>query len=113
MARARRRCGMWLALRDEPRAVGLTRAVGSERPPAGLCDTCRHQSIISTSRGPQYTLCERSRTDSSYPRYPRVPVTRCEGHEPRDDGASGGGDAGGSDPAASEAKPSSTETTGS
>jgi hypothetical protein len=53
------------------------------RPPAGLCDTCVHQRIVKTTRRSTFSLCERSRTDSAYPRYPRLPVTACVGHEPR------------------------------
>ena len=53
------------------------------RPPAGLCDSCVHQRIVRTTRGSSFSLCERSRTDPAYPRYPRLPVTRCGGHEPR------------------------------
>lgn len=49
---------------------------------AGLCDTCRHQRIVRTSRGSAFSLCERSRTDAAYPRYPRLPVLECPGHEP-------------------------------
>ena len=48
----------------------------------GLCDTCRHQRIVRTTRGSVFTLCERSRTDPAYPRYPRIPVVSCAGHVP-------------------------------
>ena len=53
-------------------------------PPAGLCDSCRHQRIVRNTRGSSFSLCERSRTEPEYPRYPRLPVTECAGHEPRD-----------------------------
>jgi len=53
------------------------------RPPAGLCDTCRHQRLVHTTRGSTFSLCERSRTDPDYPRYPRLPVVECPGYEPR------------------------------
>jgi hypothetical protein len=53
------------------------------RQPAGLCDTCAHQRIVRTTRGSSFSLCERSRTDPSFPRYPRLPVTACRGHERR------------------------------
>ena len=60
------------------------------RPPAGLCDSCRHQRVIRNTRGSEFSLCERSRAEPErYPRYPRVPVTACAGHEARrepDDG---------------------------
>jgi hypothetical protein len=49
----------------------------------GLCDSCRHQRIVRTSRGSVFTLCERSRIDPAYPRYPRVPVTFCAGFQHR------------------------------
>ena len=54
----------------------------SGRPAAGLCDSCRHQRLVPNTRGSVFSLCERSRTDPSYPRYPRLPVERCAGHEP-------------------------------
>ncbi len=51
---------------------------------AGLCGSCRHQRVVSTTRGTSYSLCERSREDERYPRYPRLPVPRCPGYEPRE-----------------------------
>jgi hypothetical protein len=51
------------------------------RPPAGLCDTCRHQRLVRTGRGSEFSLCERSKTDPSFPKYPRVPVLECRGFE--------------------------------
>lgn len=53
------------------------------RPPAGLCDSCVHQRLVPNTRGSEFSLCERSRTDPAYPRYPRLPVSACAGHEPR------------------------------
>jgi hypothetical protein len=48
---------------------------------AGLCDTCRHQQVVRNTRGSRFSLCRRSRDDDRYPRYPRLPVTRCTGYE--------------------------------
>lgn len=53
-------------------------------PPAGLCDSCRHQQVVPTTRGSSFSLCRLWREDPRYPRYPRLPVQRCAGHEPRD-----------------------------
>jgi hypothetical protein len=53
------------------------------REKAGLCDSCVHQRLVGTTRGSQFSLCERSRNDPAYPRYPRLPVLNCRGHEPR------------------------------
>jgi hypothetical protein len=52
-------------------------------PRAGLCDTCRYQREVRTTRGSRFSLCERSREDPAYPRYPRLPVLACRGYEPK------------------------------
>ena len=52
---------------------------------AGLCDSCAHQRMVRTSRS-EFSLCERSRTDPAYPRYPRIPVGACPGFQPRPPG---------------------------
>jgi hypothetical protein len=51
----------------------------------GLCDTCVHQQIVRNTRGSVFSLCRRSRDEPEFPRYPRVPVLACRGHEPRAD----------------------------
>ena len=53
-------------------------------PAFGLCDSCRHQRLVANTRGSTFSLCERSRTDDRFPKYPRVPVLACAGHEPPD-----------------------------
>ena len=52
-------------------------------PGAGLCDSCAHQRLVRTTRGSVFSLCERSRTDPAYPKYPRLPVIACPGYERR------------------------------
>jgi hypothetical protein len=47
----------------------------------GLCDSCRHQRIVRSGRGSVFSLCERSKTDDRYPKYPRAPVNACPGYE--------------------------------
>ena len=59
----------------------------------GLCDTCVHQQIVKNTRGSVFSLCLRSRVDPEFPRYPRVPVLECRGHEshgPADERGAGG-----------------------
>jgi hypothetical protein len=51
----------------------------------GLCDSCAYQQIVRNTRGSVFSLCRRSREDPEFPRYPRVPVRECRGHEPRRD----------------------------
>jgi hypothetical protein len=59
-------------------------------PPAGLCDRCRHQQVVGTTRGTVYSLCRRSRAEPDrYARYPRLPVLRCAGYEPERDATAG------------------------
>ncbi len=48
---------------------------------AGLCERCRHQRVVPNTRGSRFSLCERSKTDPHYPKYPRVPVLECPGFE--------------------------------
>jgi hypothetical protein len=58
---------------------------------AGLCDSCVHRQIVRTTRGSVFSLCRRSRTEPErYPRYPRLPVRECPGHERRATGAGAG-----------------------
>lgn len=61
-----------------------------DEPPTervGLCASCVHHRIVENRRGSRFHLCELSRTDARFPRYPRLPVLRCEGYAPE-----GGGD---------------------
>jgi hypothetical protein len=51
-------------------------------PPHGICDACRHQRLVPNTRGSVFSLCERSREDPDFPRYPRLPVLTCPGFEP-------------------------------
>lgn len=51
-------------------------------PNAGLCATCRHRRLVESARGSVFVLCERSRTDPRFPRYPRLPVVACAGYDP-------------------------------
>jgi hypothetical protein len=63
-------------------------------PPAGLCDSCAHQLLVRNTRGSVFSLCRRSREDPAFPRYPRLPVLACRGHEPRTSDEPGGGGGG-------------------
>ncbi len=46
---------------------------------AGLCPACEYVRMIESSRGSRFVLCERSKTDPAYPKYPPLPVIRCAG----------------------------------
>ena len=54
---------------------------GPEDPTVGLCARCRHAQRVATPRS-LFWLCERSRVDTTYARYPRLPKLDCPGFEP-------------------------------
>ncbi len=47
----------------------------------GLCSACRHARRVEGVRGSLFWLCERSLTDATFRRYPRLPVSECAGFE--------------------------------
>ena len=65
---------------DPPPGDGAQLPQGS---PSGLCGSCAHQRLIRNTRGSEFSMCDRARSDPDYPRYPRHPVLTCAGHEER------------------------------
>jgi L-amino acid N-acyltransferase YncA len=53
-----------------------------ERALGGLCNTCVHQKVVRSGRGSTFSMCLRHRNEPAYPKYPRLPVTACPGHQP-------------------------------
>jgi hypothetical protein len=51
-----------------------------EEARAGLCADCSYARMIESERGSRFVLCERSATDTNYPKYPRIPVITCAGY---------------------------------
>jgi len=47
----------------------------------GLCETCAFCRLIRSDRGSEFYLCERSFTDPSFLKYPRLPVLECPGYQ--------------------------------
>ena len=50
-------------------------------PHPGLCASCLNSRLIAGANS-RFWLCELSRTDPRFPRYPRLPVLRCDGYQP-------------------------------
>ena len=46
----------------------------------GLCASCLHARVVGGAKS-RFWLCELSRTDARFPRYPRLPVLSCAGYE--------------------------------
>lgn len=53
-------------------------------PEPGLCSDCAFHRVVENARGSRFWLCERSRFDARFPRYPRLPVLACFGYRPGD-----------------------------
>jgi GNAT superfamily N-acetyltransferase len=60
--------------------IDCTYSTPAEDEAAGLCASCHYVQRIVSARGSRFYLCERSRTDPGYPRYPRLPVRTCAGY---------------------------------
>ncbi len=43
----------------------------------GLCEQCAHQRLVRSERNADYLLCEYSKTDPVFEKYPRLPVRTC------------------------------------
>lgn len=79
--RALRGQPVFLARRRSSRASGRRRQPARMKP--GLCASCQNVRIIENKRGSKFFLCELSKTDPRFPRYPRLPVVACDGYHPR------------------------------
>jgi hypothetical protein len=47
----------------------------------GLCAHCRHAAKIESSKGSTFLLCQLSKSDPRFPKYPRLPVLACSGYD--------------------------------
>ncbi|HUF13578.1 MAG TPA: hypothetical protein VMN78_10795 [Longimicrobiales bacterium] len=65
-----------------PPARDASTEIGMRAPDPGLCRACSHSRVVKSARGSVFWLCELSRTDPAFPRYPPLPVVRCSGFTP-------------------------------
>ncbi len=49
-----------------------------------LCERCRHLREVISGKGSRFLLCQLSRADPRFPKYPPQPVWRCVGFMERD-----------------------------
>ena len=56
----------------------------AEGPKVGLCTDCLHGRRIVSAKGSTFWLCAKSETDPRFPKYPTLPVLRCEGYEKKE-----------------------------
>lgn len=74
---------------DESRREGVHPRTGAPRAgpgvgPEGLCPSCAYARTVRSARGSIFLLCELSRSDPRFPRYPPQPRILCAGFRPRD-----------------------------
>ncbi len=50
---------------------------------AGLCASCRHAYVITSSKGSTFYRCTLSDVNPAFPRYPALPVVACAGYTPQ------------------------------
>jgi hypothetical protein len=48
----------------------------------GLCARCDHARRVTSAKGSTFWLCERSRADPRFRKYPPLPVRHCLGFLP-------------------------------
>jgi hypothetical protein len=58
-------------------------AQNENRAGAGLCARCRYAETVTSSKGSTFVFCGLSRTDTRFPKYPRLPVLSCSGFVPQ------------------------------
>jgi hypothetical protein len=49
-----------------------------------LCETCASMQEVFTPKGSRFLLCQLSRVDPAFSKYPPQPVVRCEGYRPKE-----------------------------
>lgn len=47
----------------------------------GLCESCKNAEVIANRRGSVFYLCKLWERDTSFAKYPRLPVLACAGYE--------------------------------
>lgn len=53
-----------------------------KEPPPGLCGDCRHARLLNSAKGAAFVQCLLAETDARFPKWPRLPVLACAGHQP-------------------------------
>jgi hypothetical protein len=49
-----------------------------------LCETCAFMREIITPKGSRFLLCQLSKSDPAYPKYPPQPIVRCGGYQKKE-----------------------------
>jgi len=57
-----------------------------EKERTGLCRDCVHARRVQSNRGSLFLLCELSKSDPRFAKYPRLPVLECSGYSRKTNG---------------------------
>ena len=68
----------------EPRGGPRPARDAEARARVGLCASCVHARTVVSARESVFWRCALAERDDTYPKYPRLPVLRCAGHEESD-----------------------------
>ena len=49
----------------------------------GLCAVCQHVRVIESAKGSRFVMCDLSKIDSRFTKYPLLPVLQCAGFLPQ------------------------------
>lgn len=81
-------CGERNASTEARYAHGVEREIRKQSTSVGLCEKCKFVRRMESDRGSVFYMCQRSLTDASFPKYPRLPVVQCRGYDPIDENQS-------------------------
>jgi hypothetical protein len=46
----------------------------------GLCATCRYRHMVKSAKGSFFVMCNLSKADNKFQRYPPLPLLKCDGY---------------------------------
>ena len=71
-------CELWVAY-----ACPMNERRDESMRSVGLCAACVNVRVVESAKGSVFVLCELSKTDARFSKYPRLPVLRCVGYSPK------------------------------
>jgi hypothetical protein len=72
----------WAPTTPEPRLGEMQGEAGTMIH--SLCETCAWMREIVTPKGSRFLLCQLSKSDLAYPKYPPQPVVQCDGYQKKE-----------------------------
>lgn len=70
-----------LTLRRVRRDGSLGASMRADESEPGLCVSCVYRQRVNSRRGSAFVRCRKADEDPRFPKYPMLPVLKCEGYE--------------------------------